>query len=131
MMKRILVIIVLISFMFVLAGCTQSEVVTHNLRREAEDFNIRRRITVLNTRTDATLMQITGLLSIKTDDDDDLNITIEMEPGKYILNYVHLSKDTTYLVEQIDTKEVDKYKYEIVLYPQKLIYGWLDYKISD
>lgn len=131
MMKRILVIIVLVSFMFVLAGCTQSEIVTHNLRREAEEFNIRRRITVLNTRTDATLMQITGLLSIKTDDDDDLNITIEMEPGKYILNYVHLSKDTTYLVEQIDTKEVDKYKYEIVLYPQKLIYGWLDYKISD
>ena len=86
MMKRILVVIVLVSFMFVLAGCTQSEVVTHNLRREAEEFNIRRRITVLNTRTDATLMQITGLLSIKTDDDDDLNITIEMEPGKYILN---------------------------------------------
>ena len=131
MMKRILVVIVLVSFMFVLAGCTQSEIVTHNLRKEAEEFNIRRRITILNTRTDATLMQITGLLSIKTDEDDDLNITIEMEPGKYILNYVHLSKDTTYLVEQIDTKEVDKYKYEIVLYPQKLIYGWLDYKISD
>ena len=131
MMKRILVIITLVSFMFVLTGCTQSEIVTHNLRQEAEQFNIRRRITVLNTRTDTALMQITGLLSIDTDNDGDLNITVEKSPGEYILNYAHLSADTTYLVEQIETTEVSKYQYEIILYPQKLIYGWVDYKISD
>ena len=131
MKKRILIIIMLVSFVFMLAGCTQSEVVTHNLRKEAEEFNIRRRITVLNTRTDTALMQITGLLSIDVDDDGDLNITVEKAPGEYILNYAHLSDDTTYLVEQIETTEVSKYKYEIILYPQRLIYGWLDYKISD
>ena len=131
MKKRILVIGMLIALMFVLAGCTQSEVVTHNLRKEAEEFNIRRRITALNTRTDKPLMQITGLLSIDVDSDGDLNITVEKAPGEYILNYVHLSQDTTYLVEQIETTEVNKYKYEIILYPQRLISGWLDYKISD
>ena len=131
MKKKILVIGMLIALMFVLAGCTQSEVVTHNLRKEAEEFNIRRRITALNTRTDKPLMQITGLLSIDVDSDGDLNITVEKAPGEYILNYVHLSQDTTYLVEQIETTEVNKYKYEIILYPQRLISGWLDYKISD
>ena len=131
MKKRILVIGMLIALMFILAGCTQSEVVTHNLRKEAEEFNIRRRITALNTRTDKPLMQITGLLSIDVDSDGDLNITVEKAPGEYILNYVHLSQDTTYLVEQIETTEVNKYKYEIILYPQRLISGWLDYKISD
>lgn len=131
MKKRILVIGMLIAIMFVLAGCTQSEVVTHNLRKEAEEFNIRRRITALNTRTDKPLMQITGLLSIDVDSDGDLNITVEKAPGQYILNYVHLSQDTTYLVEQIETTEVNKYKYEIILYPQRLISGWIDYKISD
>ena len=116
--------------LFVLASCSTSEKVRYNLQREANDFNVRRRITVLNTRTDTAMMQITGLLSIKVDDDGDLNITIEKSPGEYVLNYAHLSQDTTYIVEQIETKEVSKYKYEIIFYPQNLASGWFDVKIE-
>ena len=130
-MKKTLLIVLLLISLVVLASCSQSDRVTHNLRREAEDFNVRRRITVLNTRTDKAMMQITGLLSIKVDDDGDLNITIEKSPGEYVLNYAHLSQDTTYIVEQIETKAVSKYKYEIIFYPQNLVSGWFDYKISD
>jgi len=130
-MKRILVVLLLLVMVFALTACSESDKVTHNLKREADDFNVRRRITVLNTRTDKAMMQITGLLSIRTDSDGDLNITIEKAPGEYMLNYAHLSQDTTYIVEQIETKEVSKYQYEIIFYPQQLISGWLDYKISD
>ena len=127
-MKKTIAIILLAMLLLILTACTQSEIVTHNLRREAEDFNVRRRITVLNTRTDTPMMQITGLLSIDTDSDGDLNITIEKAPKEYVLNYAHLSQDTTYIVEQIETKEVSKYEYEIVFYPKQLISGWFDYK---
>ena len=130
-MKKILVVLLLLVMVFALTACSESDKVTHNLKREADDFNVRRRITVLNTRTDKAMMQITGLLSIRTDKDGDLNITIEKAPGEYMLNYAHLSQDTTYIVEQIETKEVSKYQYEIIFYPQQLISGWLDYKISD
>ena len=88
-------------------------------------------ITVLNTRTDTPMMQITGLLAIDTDSDGDLNITIEKAPGEYVLNYAHLSQDTTYIVEQIETKEVSKYQYEIKFYPSNLISGWYDIKLTD
>lgn len=131
-MKKIITIMLMLALSLVLTACTsQSHKVTYNLRREAEEFNVRRRITVLNTRTDTALMQITGLLSIDTDSDGDLNITIEKAPGEYVLNYAHLSQDTTYIVEQIETKEVSKYQYEIIFYPQNLVCGWFDYKISD
>lgn len=130
-MKRILVVLLLLVMVFALTACSESDKVTHNLKREANDFNVRRRITVLNTRTDKAMMQITGLLSIRTDINGDLNITIEKAPGEYMLNYAHLSQDTTYIVEQIETKEVSQYQYEIIFYPQQLISGWLDYKISD
>ena len=130
-MKKVLVILCLIALVFTLTSCSQSDKVTYNLKREAEEFNVRRRITVMNTRTDRTMMQITGLLSIDVDKDGDLNITVEKAPGEYILNYAHLSADTTYIVEQIETKDVSKYKYEIILYPENIVYGWLDYKISD
>lgn len=129
-MKRIITVVLALAVMVMLAACSQSDRVTHNLRREAEEFNVRRRITVMNTRTDTALMQITGLLSIDTDSDGDLNITIEKAPGEYVLNYAHLSQDTTYIVEQIETKEVSKYQYEIIFYPKNLVCGWFDYKIS-
>lgn len=129
--KRSLVVAFLLVLLFVLAGCTQADKVTSNLRRQAEDFNIRRRITVFNTRTDTPLMQVTGLLSIGTDSDGDLNITIEKAPGEYVLNFAHLSQDTTYIVEQIETKEVSKYAYEIVFYPKQLASGWFDLRIEN
>ena len=130
-MKKILVIILILSLLFLLSACTQADKVQSNLKREADDFNVRRRITVLNTRTDTPMMQITGLLSIDVDDDGDLNIIIEKSPNEFVLNYAHLSQDTTYIVEQIETKEVSKYKYEIIFYPQNLVSGWFDYKIAD
>lgn len=130
-MKKLLVTISLCAMLFILASCTQAENVRHNLRREADDFNVRRRITVLNTRTDTPMMQITGLISIDTDSDGDLNITIEKAPNEYVLNYAHLSQDTTYIVEQIETKEVNKYQYDIKFYPAQLVSGWFDVKLTD
>ena len=130
-MKKVILIMMLVVMVVVLASCTESDRVRHNLKREADDFNVRRRITVLNTRTDKPMMQITGLLSINLDSDGDLNITIEKSPGEYVLNYAHLSQDTTYIVEQIETKEVSKYQYEIIFYPKSLVSGWFDVKISD
>lgn len=131
MKKKIVLLIALGLVAFVLSSCTQAENVRHNLRREADDFNVRRRITVLNTRTDKPMMQITGLLAISTDDDGDLNITIEKGPNEYVLNYAHLSQDTTYIVEQIETKDVSKYKYEIKFYPTNIVSGWYDVKLTD
>ena len=130
-MKKILVIIIILLLLFVLSSCTQADKVQSNLKREADDFNVRRRITVLNTRTDTPMMQITGLLSIDVDKDGDLNIIIEKSPNEFVLNYAHLSQDTTYIVEQIETKEVSKYKYEIIFYPQNLVSGWFDVKMGD
>lgn len=131
MKKKIILVVLLILAIFALSSCRQADNVRHNLKREADDFNIRRRITVLNTRTDTPMMQITGLLAISVDNDGDLNITIEKAPNEYVLNYAHLSQDTTYIVEQIETKEVSKYKYEIKFYPTQLISGWMDIQLSD
>jgi len=129
--KKVLIALILAVMVFVLASCRQADNVRANLKREADDFNIRRRITVLNTRTDTPMMQITGLISIDTDNDGDLNITIEKAPNEFVLNYAHLSQDTTYIVEQIETKAVNKYAYEIKFYPTQLISGWLDVRLTD
>ena len=100
-MKKIFTIVLILILSIVLVACSsQSEKVTYNLRREAEEFNVRRRITVMNTRTDTALMQITGLLSIDVDNDGDLNITIEKAPGEYVLNYSSSSSSFSFLQRQ-------------------------------
>lgn len=132
MKKRVIFLVIfLITALLLLSSCRQADIVQSNIKREADDFNVRRRITVLNTRTDKAMMQITGLLSINVDSDGDLNIVIEKSPNEFVLNYAHLSQDTTYIVEQVETKEVNKYKYEIKFYPTQIISGWLDVKFND
>lgn len=116
--------------LLVLSSCRQSDKVSYNIKRQADDFNVRRRITVLNTRTDRVMMRITGLMSISVDSDHDLNIVIEKAPNEFVLDYVHLSQDTTYSVEQIETLEVNKYKYDIIFYPENFISGWYDISLQ-
>lgn len=117
--------IFLLSIVMLLTGCRQSDKVSYNLKRQADDFNIRRRITIINTWTDKVLLQIEGLISISVDDDGDLNIITEYDEDKYTLQYIHLSDHVTYLTEQISTPtDVSKYAYEIVLYPAKTVLGF-------
>lgn len=108
-----------------LTGCRQADMVSYNLKREADDFNIRRRITIINTWTDKVLLQMEGLISVTVDDDGDLNVITEYEEGKYTLQYIHLSEHITYLTEQVSTPtDVSKYTYEIVLYPGHVNLGF-------
>ena len=60
--KIYIIVAILTVMVFILSSCHQADVVRQNLKREADDFNIRRRITVMNTRTDTPLMQITGVI---------------------------------------------------------------------
>lgn len=128
---KIKLFIFLLSIVMLLTGCRQSDKVSYNLKRQADDFNIRRRITIINTWTDKVLLQIEGLISISVDSDGDLNIVTEYDEGKYTLQYIHLSDHITYLTEQISTPtDVSKYAYEIVLYPMKTVLGF-DYILDN
>lgn len=122
---KVKLFIFLLSIAMLLTGCRQSQKVSYNLKRQADDFNIRRRITIINTWTDKVLLQMEGLISISVDDDGDLNIVTEYDEDKYTLQYIHLSDHITYLTEQISTPtDVSKYAYEIVLYPMKTVLGF-------
>ena len=50
-----------------LSGCTERGQVSYNLSQDADNFNVRRRVTVINMRSDKVLLQMEGCLSIKTD----------------------------------------------------------------
>ncbi len=104
-----------------LVGCTQADRVSHNLSQEADNFNVLRRLTVINQRTDTILFQMTGNFSIEKEDDGDLAVIGENDDGTYYKHFVYLSSEVTYVVEDLGKTEVSKHRYEINFNPKMII----------
>lgn len=121
MKKKLLLILAAILALTVLTGCDdQASRVSYNVSKEADNFNVTRRVTVFNTRTDKVLLEIIGNLSIKHSSGD-VDIIVETAPGVYKKHFVSLNDWTTYVVEDVSGAFVDKYHYEVNFLPEMII----------
>ena len=126
-MKKALVVAVVVC-MFLLTGCRQASRVSYNLSKEADNFNIMRRVMIINTRTDTPLLEVIGRLSVDTLDGD-INIIIETDEGVYKKHFVSMNQYTVYVVEDIGGAAVSQYHYEINVLPQT--FQLLKWEIGD
>ena len=115
----ILVIVAVIAAVLSLSGCTESERVSHNVSKEADNFNVVRRLTVINCRSDKVTLQLTGTFSISKNTNE-LEVTCELPDGKYTKHFVYLNEWTCYTVEDLSGSNVDKYSYEINFLPEQI-----------
>lgn len=119
--KTVTIIMALFLVACILTGCREADIVSLNLSQEADNFNVSRQITVFNTRTDTVLFQMTGLMSLKNEDADELSVICETSDGVYKKHFIYLSPDTTYIVEDVTGANVDKYRYELNILPKMFI----------
>ena len=128
-MKKIIKALALATLL-VTTGCTQADTVRHNITENADSFNVTRRITVFNTRTDKVLMQMTGVMSIKTDSGTkELNVLVK-DGETYYKHLIYLNDDTTYVMEDVGGADVSRSAYEIHFLPEVLESGLLDIKVD-
>ena len=123
-MKRniLLVVLVLVVLATVLCGCeVEATRVNRNLSKEADNFNIMRRLAVINARTDKPLFEMEGRFSLSNNSNNELVITVEVAPGKYKKHFVYLNDYTMYVVEDISGANVSQYHYEINFIPEMII----------
>ena len=121
-MKKLLVII--LCLVLISTGCTNTEAskVSYNLSKEADNFNIIRRLVVMNVRDNTIIMQAVGKISITADTaDNQLEIVAEISPGVYEKNFIGLNPFIVYTVEQCDPAMVSKYGYQLEWMPESLI----------
>ncbi|CUP40513.1 Uncharacterised protein [[Eubacterium] contortum] len=105
-----------------LTGCTEADRVSSNLSKEADNFNDIRQVTVINCLQGDVLFQMTGKMSITADtDDNQLEVIVEDENGNYKKHFIGLSDNVTYVVEDITSKDVEKYKYTLNFNPNMWI----------
>ena len=110
-----------VCIMAISTGCTQNEVVAHNIRKEADFFNVARRIVVVNIRTDKPIFELKGYFALSNNGTNELVVTCETGQNQYQMHYVYLNDWTMYVVEQLDSSTVDKYHYEIWYMPEAII----------
>jgi hypothetical protein len=117
-MKKLIMAIVIIMMVLSFVGCTEAERVSQNISQEADNFNITRKLTDINQRTDTILFEMIGNFSIQKEADGDLAVVGENPDGTFYKHFVYLSGEISYISEQLIGKEVSKYSYEINFNPK-------------
>ena len=120
-MKKILCLILVGLICFSLVACSQAERVSYNISKEADNFNVTRRLAVINARTDKPIFEIIGNFSISNTSTNELAVTVEVEKGQYKKHYVYLNEWTIYTVEDVSGAYVDNYHYEVNYLPEMII----------
>lgn len=119
MKKALIAVCVALSLLFT-TGCRESQRVSYNVSKEADAFNVVRRITVFNLRTDKVLWQMTGNFSTQFDGSD-LNVLVELPDGTYAKHFFEIDSDwTTYIIEDLSGTDVTPYAYELNFLPESL-----------
>lgn len=105
-----------------LVGCTEANTVSTNISREADNFNVTRRLVVINGRTDTIIFSLVGNFSITVDQEDNqLEVIAEVRDGVYRKHFIGLSDEIQYFVEDVGDNEVSKYRYEVEFMPESII----------
>jgi hypothetical protein len=120
MKKKISILLVVIVMTMALAGCTEAEKVSYNVSQEADNFNVIRRLTVLNARTDKPMFELVGAFSF-TLEENRIIATVETGPNEYKKHSVGLNDWTLWVVEDIGGANVDKYHYEVNFLPEMIV----------
>jgi hypothetical protein len=121
--RKMLLGLLVITSILMMSGCnSQADKVSYNLSKEADNFNVVRQLTVINCIANDVMFQMTGKMSINVDTaEKQLEVIVEDDDGNYKKHFVGLSDNVTYTIEQVSSKEVEKYKYTLNYNPKMWI----------
>ena len=116
MKKIIAVLLVIMCLVGCLTGCSEAANVNHNLSQAADNFQVIRKITVYNARTDLIVMEMEGAMSLSNTSTSELVVTCMTGPNTYKKNYIYLNEYVIYVVEDITGTVTDPYHYKVHFY---------------
>lgn len=112
--------ILLIAFLVLLAGCDDATMVSRNLSKAAENFEVDRRVIFYNGITDTYMLTVEGRCAIE-DQGHQLEVTCKVGSDQYKKHFLGLSDNVTYFAEQLHTADVSAYHYRVTFKPQVIV----------
>jgi hypothetical protein len=129
MKKKLVAIMLSVVLMLALVGCEEASVVSQNISKEADNFNVCREIIVVNVRDNTILYTLRGYFSLKNEGNNELCIISEVGNGVYKKDFIYLSEWTTYVCTDLTGAKVDRFHYELNILPQMV--GGVTFTMND
>ncbi|MGW0245094.1 beta-sandwich lipoprotein [Nocardia goodfellowii] len=102
-------------------GCaSDADVVSANISKAADQFQIDRRIVFLNVRHSKYELVIEGKCNIN-DDGKQLEVTCKTGPNDYQKHFLGKAGDMTYFVFQMKSANVSKDQYKVIFKPESIV----------
>jgi hypothetical protein len=99
-----------------------TDVASRNISTAADNFEVPRRISVVNGITDNISMVMEGYCSLGNNDSPGrVSITCKTGPNQYIKNFLDKSDNVYILTEQLGSVNASEFHYRTVFRPQALI----------
>lgn len=105
----------------IITGCTSdADVADENIKKEAEQFKVFRRVVAINGVTDKYLLQVEGYCSLEWPDGRS-DVICKLDDGGFIKHTIHLSDNVTVMSEQIKGINVSTSHYKVIFKPEVII----------
>lgn len=125
MKKQLATIATSAAILFGATACfSDADTASRNLSTAAEQFEVNRRIVFFNGITDKYLLTLEGRCSVETSGgalEGSLEVTCKIGPDQYKKHFLGLSDNVTFMVEQLETKDVSVYHYRILFKPEQIV----------
>lgn len=114
-----LTIAVMMVFTF---GCSQAGTMRNNIQKEANKFNVYRKITFVNLYTGQLLYSAEGYFSLQTtyqnnyQGQQEIGLVFNVAKNEYKMDYFSIAENVCYVIEQLENTTDNPYHYKIVWY---------------
>lgn len=119
MKKKILILLTLLIISMSLGGCRQADRVSENISKEADNFGVVRRLSVVSAINNEPIFELIGAFSFK-ESGHRITATVKVSDNEYKKHTVGLSEMTFWVVEDLEGLDVNNYKYEVNFTPKMI-----------
>lgn len=121
-MKKAILYSLLATASIGLFGCTDADVVSQRISKDADYFKVQRRVVFYNGITGEYILSVEGLCSLGNyDSAGTLSVTCKTGPDEYKKHFLGLSDNVTFFAEQIAGSNQDPWHYKVVFKPATII----------
>lgn len=122
--KFVLLLLMLILPMTILltTGCTIAETAKHNIQKEADKFDVYRKISFVNLYTNKLLYSAEGYFSVQTtyvndyQGQQEIGLVFKVGANQYKMDYFSIDNNVAYVIEQIENTTTNPYYWKIIWY---------------
>lgn len=104
------------------SGCSRAGTVQHNIQKDADKFEVYRKMTFVNLYTGELLYSAEGYFSVQTTYDNqyqgqqEIALVFKVGANKYKMDYFSIAENVCYVIEQAENTTTNPYYWNIVWY---------------